>query len=65
MALAEFSRDGIAKSLLALAALREKKTGVGPHTNSKNSSAEFPENPLFTSELAKIDLISQGRTVQN
>jgi len=42
-----------AKILLALAALREKKTEVA-RTQLMELVAEFPENPLFSSELAKI-----------
>ena len=42
-----------AKILLALAALREKKTEVALSQLSE-LVAEFPENPLFASELAKI-----------
>jgi hypothetical protein len=42
-----------AKILLALAALREKKTQVA-RTQLKELVAEFPENPLFASELAKL-----------
>lgn len=53
-----------AKILLALAALREKKTEVA-RTQLTELVAEFPENPLFASELAKLSVSSQGRTVQN
>jgi hypothetical protein len=42
-----------AKILLALAALREKKTEVA-RTQLQELVAEFPENPLFASELAKL-----------
>ena len=42
-----------AKILLALAALREKKAEVA-RTQLKELVAEFPENPLFASELAKL-----------
>ncbi len=42
-----------AKILLALAALREKKTEVA-RNQLKELVAEFPENPLFASELAKL-----------
>ena len=42
-----------AKIMLALAALREKKTEVA-RTQLTELVAEFPENPLFTSELAKL-----------
>jgi hypothetical protein len=44
-----------AKILLALAALREKKTEVA-RTQLKELVAEFPENPLFASELAKLKI---------
>ena len=43
-----------AKILLALAALREKQTEVA-RTQLKELVAEFPENPLFASELAKLN----------
>jgi hypothetical protein len=39
--------------MLALAALREKKADVA-RTQLKELVAEFPENPLFASELAKL-----------
>jgi hypothetical protein len=42
-----------AKILLALAALREKKTEVA-RAQLQELVAEFPENPLFASELAKL-----------
>jgi hypothetical protein len=42
-----------AKILLALAALREKKTEVA-RVQLSELAAEFPENPLFASELAKL-----------
>jgi hypothetical protein len=42
-----------AKILLALAALREQKTEVA-RTQLAELVAEFPENPLFASELAKL-----------
>lgn len=41
------------KILLALAALREKKKDVA-NTQLTELVAEFPENPLFVSELAKL-----------
>jgi tetratricopeptide (TPR) repeat protein len=41
-----------ARILLAMAALREKKTEVA-RTQLSELVAEFPENPLFASELAK------------
>lgn len=43
-----------AKIMLALAALREKKPEVA-RIQLKQLVAEFPENPLFVSELAKLD----------
>ena len=42
-----------AKILLALAALREKQVDVA-RKQLKELVAEFPENPLFVSELAKL-----------
>jgi hypothetical protein len=42
-----------AKILLALAALREKKPEIA-RVQLKELVAEFPENPLFASELAKL-----------
>lgn len=42
-----------AKILLALAALREKQVEVA-RVQLKELVAEFPENPLFASELAKL-----------
>ena len=42
-----------AKILLALAALREKKPEVA-RVQLSELAAEFPENPLFASELAKL-----------
>jgi predicted Zn-dependent protease len=39
--------------LLALAALREKQVEVA-RVQLKELVAEFPENPLFASELAKL-----------
>jgi len=44
-----------AKILLALVALREKKTEVA-RAQLKELVAEFPENPLFASELAKLNV---------
>ncbi len=44
-----------AKILLALAALREKNAEVA-RKQLKELVAEFPENPLFASELAKLPL---------
>jgi hypothetical protein len=46
-----------AKILLALAALREKKPDVA-RTQLTELVAEFPQNPLFASELAKLNAIS-------
>ena len=44
-----------AKIMLALAALREKKPEVA-RIQMKELVAEFPENPLFANELAKLDI---------
>ena len=44
-----------AKIMLALAALREKKPEVA-RIQMKELVAEFPENPLFADELAKLDI---------
>ena len=44
-----------AKILLALAALREKQTEV-VRKQLTELVAEFPENPLFASELAKLNV---------
>jgi hypothetical protein len=49
-----------AKILLALAALREKKTGVA-RIQLTELVAEFPENPLFAEELARLDSHEQSR----
>jgi hypothetical protein len=49
-----------AKILLALAALREKKPDVA-RTQLTELVAEFPQNPLFASELAKLNAISPRR----
>jgi hypothetical protein len=46
-----------AKILLALAALREKKTEVA-RAQLEDLVSEFPENRLFASELAKLDVPS-------
>jgi hypothetical protein len=46
-----------AKILLALAALREKQVEVA-RIQLKELVAEFPENPLFASELAKLKVPS-------
>jgi hypothetical protein len=52
-----------AKILLALAALREKKTEVA-RVQLMELVAEFPENPLFASELAKLSVPSPGTTAE-
>jgi hypothetical protein len=44
-----------AKILLALVALREKKATLA-RIQLKELVAEFPQNPLFASELAKLDV---------
>jgi hypothetical protein len=46
-----------AKILLALAALREKKPDVA-RIQLTELVAEFPQNPLFASELSKLNAIS-------
>jgi tetratricopeptide (TPR) repeat protein len=46
-----------AKILLAMAALREKKAEVA-RTQLSELVGEFPENPLFASELAKLKISS-------
>jgi hypothetical protein len=43
-----------AKILLALAALREKRTEMA-RTQFRELAAEFPQNPLFSSELTKLN----------
>jgi hypothetical protein len=48
-----------AKTLLALAALREKQYGVA-RANFQALVAEFPQNPLFTRELAKLNRPAAG-----
>ena len=50
-----------AKIMLALAALREKKADVA-RTQLKELVAEFPENPLFASELAKLKVSPAAAT---
>ena len=45
-----------AKIMLALAALREKQPDVA-RTQLQELVAEFPENPLFASELAKLNVL--------
>lgn len=52
-----------AKILLALAALRERKTEVA-RPQLKELVAKFPENPLFASELAKLDASPAAATPQ-
>ncbi|HLJ30586.1 MAG TPA: hypothetical protein VKY85_28030 [Candidatus Angelobacter sp.] len=49
-----------AKILLALAALREKKPAVA-RTQLQQLVAEFPENPLFATELAKLNVSAAAR----
>jgi hypothetical protein len=49
-----------AKILLALAALREKKPDVA-RTQLTELVAEFPKNPLFASELAKLNHVLPER----
>jgi hypothetical protein len=49
-----------AKILLALAALRERKTEVA-RTQLNELVAEFPENPLFVGELAKLKVFPSPR----
>jgi hypothetical protein len=48
-----------AKILLALTALREKRPEVA-RAQFTELVAEFPENSLFASELAKVNLPSAG-----
>jgi predicted Zn-dependent protease len=43
-----------AKIILAMAALREKKIALA-RTQLMELVAEFPQNPLFVRELAKLD----------
>jgi tetratricopeptide (TPR) repeat protein len=50
-----------AKIMLALAALREKKTEVA-HLQLQELVKEFPENPLFVSELAKLNVSPSAAT---
>ena len=52
-----------AKIMLALAALREKKPEVA-RIQLTELVAEFPENPLFASELAKLDVPPAAPTSQ-
>jgi predicted Zn-dependent protease len=49
-----------ANIMLALAALREKKTEVA-RIQLTELVAEFPENQLFASELAKLDVASAAQ----
>jgi hypothetical protein len=51
-----------AKILLALAALREKKPEFA-RVQLTELVAEFPENPLFVTELAKLDASPGAATV--
>ena len=53
-----------AKIMLALAALREKKPDVA-RTQLQELVAEFPENQLFVSELAKLNVPSTGAATKN
>jgi hypothetical protein len=46
-----------AKIMLALAALRERKTEVA-RLQLQELVAEFPENPLFASELERLSVLS-------
>lgn len=48
-----------ARLMLALAALREKNPDV-PRAQLQELVAEFPENPLFAAELAKINPVMTG-----
>ena len=50
-----------AKIVLALAALREKKTALA-RIQLVELVAEFPQNPLFVRELAKLDASPGGAT---
>jgi hypothetical protein len=50
-----------AKILLALAALREKKTDVA-RAQLTDLVAEFPKNPLFASELARLQVSPAANT---
>jgi len=52
-----------AKILLALAALREKQVEVA-RVQLKELVAEFPENPLFASELAKLKVPPAATTAR-
>jgi hypothetical protein len=52
-----------AKILLALAALRDKNTAVA-RTQLTELVAEFPGNPLFASELAKIHALKSSSVAQ-
>ena len=51
-----------AKIILALAALREKETALA-RIQLNELVAEFPQNPLFGRELAKLDASPNGRTL--
>lgn len=48
-----------AKTLLALAALREKQYTLA-RTNFQELAAEFPQNPIFSRELAKLNGSAPG-----
>jgi predicted Zn-dependent protease len=49
--------------MLALAAMREKNPDLA-RLNLRELVEEFPENPLFASELAKITPVIAGRSLQ-
>ena len=52
-----------ARLMLALAAMREKNPDLA-RLNLRQLVEEFPENPLFASELAKITPVIAGRSLQ-
>jgi len=52
-----------ARLMLALAAMREKNPDLA-RSNLRALVAEFPENPLFASELAKITPVIADRSLQ-
>jgi hypothetical protein len=52
-----------AKIILAMAALREKKTALA-RFQLMDLVTEFPENPLFVGELAKLDALIYNRPEQ-
>jgi predicted Zn-dependent protease len=49
----------LARLMLALAALREKKPDL-TREQLRELVAEFPENPLFAAELAKVTRVMTG-----